>query len=158
MIWELVWKDIMAMVPIYGDDGGNYTEVWFTNGSKMIVRNRTTTVVNQLAKVFAVDISQLKVNMGKKLGQKRGAPLPLTDGLWLIPISYRIPLGENHGATGYVVFQKLVAVGNGEVTFKNGEVLTCLSKGRTLNGLVGQCIRMGPGGPYGEADDIVEVL
>lgn len=97
------WKELKCFLPIYDENGGNSTEVWLTGGRKIILPNKTNTVLKNLAKIFALDLPQLKRKYGKLIGRKTSTPLPFHPELILIPFKYREPLSKDEGSWGYAV-------------------------------------------------------
>src|SRR5690554_434677 len=106
--FEQNWQKINCLIPVYDEFGGNSTEVWFEGGEKILIPHKTKTVLKNLAKIFAVDISQLKRKYGVLIGKKISTPLAFHPDLILIPIKFRKPYSKDEGATGYIVHQKVV--------------------------------------------------
>lgn len=102
------WQNINYLIPIYDQWRGNSTEISFTDGKKIIMANKTTTVVKKLARVFAVDLAELKRKYGILVGRKTSTPLPLHPHLTLISVKIRIPLGKDEGARGFIIKNKIV--------------------------------------------------
>ncbi|KJS23388.1 MAG: hypothetical protein VR72_00750 [Clostridiaceae bacterium BRH_c20a] len=97
------WKELKCLLPIYDENGGNSTEAWLVGGKKIIIANKTNTVLKNLAKFFALDLSQLKRKYGKLVGRKTSTPLPFHPELILVPFKYREPFSKDEGSRGYVV-------------------------------------------------------
>ncbi|KJS22371.1 MAG: hypothetical protein VR72_06150 [Clostridiaceae bacterium BRH_c20a] len=100
---ETHWKELKCLLPIYDANGGNSTEVCLNGGKKSVIHNKTNIVLKNLAKFFALDLSQLKRKYGKLVGRKTSAPLPFHPELILIPFKYREPFSKDEGSRGYVV-------------------------------------------------------
>lgn len=138
------WKQVMAIVPVYGENGGNFSEVWLDDGRHLIAPYRVETVVEQLARIFAVDTARLRLNCKKMCGRVRLMPLPLDRDLWLTPLYMREEVrGKEDGKLGYVVFQKLAACQpmaenrkKSEIIFKNQERLCINQQSQTANQLI----------------------
>jgi hypothetical protein len=136
--FERQWRNINCLIPIYDQYGGNSTEVWLTGGNKVTINNKTNTVLKNIAKVFAVDLSQLKKKYGNLVGRKSSTPLPLHPDLILIPIKIREPLAKDEGARGYIVKSKIESYGpvgcsQTEFKFWDGTVLPCLQSVTSIN-------------------------
>ncbi|MFZ7103560.1 MAG: hypothetical protein ACOWWO_13030 [Peptococcaceae bacterium] len=132
------WKDINYLIPIYDQWGGNSTQVSLTGGKNIIINNKTATVVKKLAKVFAVDLTQLKRKYGILVGRKTSTPLPLHPDLILIPVKIREPLAKDEGARGYVLKNKIAdfrAIESAitRFSFKDGTYLDCLQSLTSVN-------------------------
>lgn len=129
--FEQEWQNINCLVPIYDEFGGNSTEVWLEGGKKLLIPTKTKTVLKNLAKVFAVDIPQLKRKYGVLIGKKVSTPLAFHPDLILIPLKCREPLAKDEGAIGYIVYSKVAGCFVGEnkrtiIKFRDGNQLECL--------------------------------
>jgi len=136
--FELDWQNIKCLIPIYEPLGGNSTEVWFVGGEKVVLPYKTKTVLRNLAKVFAVDISQLKRKYGSLVGRKASCPLAIHPDLILIPIKVREPLAKDEGATGYLVHNKVAGCTAGgknetQISFSDGTALKCIQGVTSVN-------------------------
>lgn len=96
-----------CLVPVYYDDGGNYTEVWFDDGRKELERNRTVTVLANLTRFLGVNPRQADTPWGKG-GNRRATPIILLPEIILVPLLLRRPRYRDQGGTGYVVVQKII--------------------------------------------------
>ncbi|GAW93483.1 hypothetical protein [Calderihabitans maritimus] len=115
------------------ESGGNYTEVWFERGERLVDPRRVKTVVRALAGVFSQDPRLLRKRYAKTAGTDKAIPLPLREDFVLVPIKTRTAWHKDHGTCGYVVLSKVVsyeAVEEGEfrsrIYFSNGMVLKSL--------------------------------
>jgi len=136
--FELKWHDINCLIPIYEQQGGNSTEVWLAGGEKIVIPYKTKTVLKNLAKVFAVDISQLKRKYGVLVGKKVAAPLAFHPELILLPIKIREPFAKDEGANGYIVHNKVKGCTPGgkiktQITFYDDTALDCLQGVTSVN-------------------------
>ncbi|KJS87731.1 MAG: hypothetical protein JM58_03455 [Peptococcaceae bacterium BICA1-8] len=136
--FELKWQDINCLIPIYEQLGGNSTEVWLVGGEKIVIPYKTKTVLKNLAKVFAVDIAQLKRKYGVLIGKKVAAPLAFHPELILLSIKIREPFAKDEGANGYIVHNKIKNCIPGDntkaqVTFYDDTVLDCLQGVTSVN-------------------------
>lgn len=136
--FELEWPNIYCLIPIYDHLGGNSTELWLSGGKRILIPYKTKTVVRNLAKVFAVDVSQLKRNYGVFVGRKVSIPLALHPELILIPLKIREPFAKDEGAIGYVVLNKIVGSSPGanihaDITFHDGSRLETLQGLNSVN-------------------------
>ncbi|MFZ5942905.1 MAG: hypothetical protein ACOYVD_02260 [Bacillota bacterium] len=136
--YEEEWRNINCLVPVYDQQGGNFTEIWLNGGEKVIIPNKTNTVLKNLAKVFAVDLSQLKKKYGVLVGRKASSPLPLHPDLILIPLKVREPYAKDEGARAYIIRNKLKKAYANEVSgcsllFTDGSILSCLQNVTSVN-------------------------
>ncbi|KJS21374.1 MAG: hypothetical protein VR72_10730 [Clostridiaceae bacterium BRH_c20a] len=136
--FELKWQDINCLIPIYEQLGGNSTEVWLVGGEKIVIPYKTKTVLKNLAKVFAVDISQLKRKYGVLVGKRVSAPLAFHPELILLPIKIREPFAKDEGANGYIVHNKVKSCNPLEKTktqiiFCDDTVLGCMQSVTSVN-------------------------
>jgi len=138
-----VWPEILGFYPVYGSDGGNSTCVLLSDGSRYMDRRKTKTLLHDMAKIFAADLSALRYNYRDFLGRKGLVPLPLHKNLILVPFRVRRVKYKDHGATGYAVLNKIEAVesvshpnSNGamsRISLSGGITLECMEKPVTVN-------------------------
>lgn len=136
--FELEWQNINCLIPTYDQWGGNSTEVWLISGKKVLVPLKTKTVLKKLAKVFAVDIVQLKRKYGILVGRRVSTPLAFHPDLILIPIKMREPFQKDEGAMGYLVHNKVAGCENIEKTktlikFFDNTSLECIQGMTSVN-------------------------
>ncbi|NLT96454.1 MAG: hypothetical protein GXW85_13175 [Clostridia bacterium] len=141
--FEQEWQNINCLVPVYDHLGANSTEVWLEGGNKPLIPHKTKTVLKNLAKVFAVDIAQLKRKYGVLIGKKVSTPLAFHPQLILIPVKCREPLAKDEGAVGYIVHNKIKGVSPGEnkrsvIIFGDGSILECLQGVTSVNLAIAQ--------------------
>ncbi|HBT47667.1 MAG TPA: hypothetical protein DEA73_07315 [Peptococcaceae bacterium] len=129
---------LVCLVPVYGEDGGNYTEVWFENNRKQIVQNRVKTVTNNLVQFLGANPRQ-GLAAWHRGGRRHAPPIVLTPSLTLVALPVRRPLYRDQGGIGYVVLQKIStweAVEEGDfrtrLLLAGDHRLNCLLKRETL--------------------------
>lgn len=105
--FEEIWQSINCLVPIYDEHGGNVTEVHLDDGRVLIDQRKTCSVVNSLAKVFAVSVGGARKKYSKLVNRKLSVPIPLHQDLVLVPVKMRKPIAREDGAWGYVVLSKI---------------------------------------------------
>lgn len=93
---------IAAIVPVYGENGGNSTRIYFSDGSRYDYNLKLKTVLNRLARYFNYSLTHLRENYGTYLCCRHSAPLPLNEKLVLVPFKARIPHWPQDGSSGYV--------------------------------------------------------
>jgi len=135
-----LWKKLNCLVPVYGkgDDAGNYTEVWLSDGRKFLDRRRIRTVLKNLTAYLGATAHQQDTAWSVKKGKSRG-PLVLGPEMVLIPLRLRHPRGRDEGGTGYAVQQNIVKWEPCSVEpyktclyLKGGQTLYCLLSLATL--------------------------
>ncbi|MDN5348148.1 MAG: hypothetical protein PWP65_1712 [Clostridia bacterium] len=124
-----------CMVPVYGqgDDAGNYTELWLDDGNRVLIRNKTKTVLHRLAELFGVSIHQRRAYW-RRLGYRHHeAPLVFGPDLVFISLRLRRPRFRDEGGSGYAVLQKVktwekYTEGDyrSRLIFHNGDILPSL--------------------------------
>ncbi|HPZ42266.1 MAG TPA: hypothetical protein PK700_08000 [Bacillota bacterium] len=112
-------KDCLAaLVPYYGQDGGNATFI-FTTGGKIFEDRRTVKWnLRRLARLYSVDLEAARQNQEKYFHYSQGLPLPLSPALVLVPLKTRTAVGKNDGCHSYLnpsAVVSLEAVEQGEV-------------------------------------------
>ncbi|PRR71331.1 hypothetical protein [Neomoorella humiferrea] len=138
-IKEGLWQRLNCLVPVYGtgDDCGNYTEVWLDDGTKILDRRRTKTVLKSLAAHLGVSWRQEQTAWSQ--GRSHAFPVVLGPEMVLVPLRLRRPRSRDEGGTGYVVGGKV----RGFEAYREGcyrtrlflagnQVLPCLLKMDTL--------------------------
>ncbi|WP_406678038.1 hypothetical protein [Moorella sp. ACPs] len=107
-IQEGLWQKLNCLVPVYGSgvDAGNYTEVWLDDGSKILDRRRTKTVLKALASHLGVSWRQ-EYTAWSREGRSHLAPIVLGPEMVLVPLRLRRPRSRDEGGTGYVVGSKV---------------------------------------------------
>lgn len=125
---EHSWQNVEALVPIYEENGGNSTKVYLEGGEKIVLSLKTKTVLKKLARVFAIDLSELRKKYGRLVGRRNSSPLPLHPNLILVPLKYREPLAKDEGASGYIVKSKFASFcevdkNKTEISFQDGSTL-----------------------------------
>ncbi|QGP92739.1 hypothetical protein MGLY_21290 [Neomoorella glycerini] len=136
---------LVCAIPVYGTDGGNYTELWFEDGRRVVVNNRLRTVIGWMARFFGVDVDQEDAVWHREAKKShsnyshRNRPLALIPSIILVPVAVRKPQYRDHGGVGYVVRQKILGwekYEGGEYRSRlflaGGQILFCLHNDRTL--------------------------
>lgn len=129
------WQLLNFLQPLYMEDGTNGTLVNLGKGNCYQDKRKVKTILKQVAKQFAVDLSAAKANYGRAVGRKDSTPIPMTGSLVLLPVKMRLPVSKDDGSWGYVVLEQIAYYTKvdlleykSKVTFKDGsEVFTLLS-------------------------------
>lgn len=123
-----------CLVPVYDEDGGNYTQVWMDDGRKILERYRAKTLLKHIAAYMGVDIKQKSAAW---VGDDRRKSIPLVFGprMTFVPIRVRKPRYRDEGSTGYVVREKVITwdeIDDNEyhtrLQLDGGDYLLCLLK------------------------------
>ena len=136
--FEEYWPQINCLIPITDENGGNSTQIYMQNGGKVLIQNRTNTVLKNLARVFALDLVELKKKYGKLVGRKTSTPLALHPNLILLPVKIREVVIKDEGSRGYVVNSQIKAVEflnrkKSRIIFLDGTFLDCLQSVDSIN-------------------------
>ena len=137
--FEKHWINLVCLIPVYDQDGGNSTEIWLKGGEKILIPKKTRSVLKRLAKVFAIDLPQLKRKYGVLVGRKSSTPLPFHPNLILVPVKVREPLAKDDGSWGYVVKDQVyscVPLSSTEMEIRfldNEHPLRCLQSAASFN-------------------------
>ncbi|MGI9952516.1 hypothetical protein V3F56_09165 [Moorellaceae bacterium AZ2] len=125
---------LTCLVPVYGSDGGNYTEVWLEDGRKFEVKNRIKTVVKNIMDFLAMSPRQSS-SAWQAGGRRHAPPIVLGPHMTLVALPVRRPLFRDQGGIGYVVLQKIVSWEKKEegdfrtsLVLAGGQRLGCLLK------------------------------
>lgn len=102
-----VWQEVLGFYPFYNSDGSNSTWVLLRDGRQYMDRRKTKTLLQDMARIFATDLTALRHNYRDFLGHKGLVPLPLHKSLILVPFRVRRVEYKDHGATGYAVLNKI---------------------------------------------------
>ena len=100
---------IAAILPDYTSTGDS-TRILFINGSQIITQRRISTVLNQLARSLAKDLTALKQNASQATASSIFQPLALTPGLVLCPLKVRLPRVAGDTSIGYINLHALMGV------------------------------------------------
>lgn len=136
--FEQCWGQINCLIPITDENGGNITQVYMQNGEKVLIHHRTSTVLKNLAKVFALDLKELKKKYGKLVGRKSSTPLAFHPSLILLPVKVREVLIKDEGSRGYVVSNQIKNIltldgKKSRIIFIDGTFLDCLQSANSIN-------------------------
>ena len=144
---EELWPLMLCFYPYYDNHGGNGTRVLLEDGQVLTDKRKTKTLLEAMGRIFAADLAALRHKYQGVLGHKGLVPLPLHCDLVLVPFRVRRVQYKDHGATGYVVLDRvegLKTVDSGQaaagrsplpdaavstrVVFRGGMHLDCMEK------------------------------
>ena len=95
-------NNIMAIIPIYENDLGNVTKVYFESTEAVTIEKSIKTVFSYLLKYYMVNVDEIRRSYHGLLGSKNLMPIPFSREDVFIPAKIRIPLTKNDGAFGYI--------------------------------------------------------
>lgn len=110
----------VAFLPSNEPDVGDVLLVLGKNGEREVVRISARSYLQQLARLFGVNLTYLRERYGKVIGKKQMIPLPLAPNWTLIPIQVRIPIGKQQ-AHGWVVKQAMERIDEGKSMLLMGD-------------------------------------
>lgn len=124
-------KEIQALIPLYTDEGGNFTSVKAEEGETLLEKS-VRTVLKNICEFYHYDLEASNKDYRRELGIKKLPPIPLKDSLVLIAVKVRKPIGKNDGAYAYVNVGKVEKVEGSKIIFKDGTTLETLSTEKTI--------------------------
>lgn len=92
---------IAAILPHY-TTAGDTTTIVTTDGQTVSSKLRLKSVLHRLAAIHAVDIVNLRRNVGRATGRTIHQPLPLTPRALFVPVKVRKPKIAGDTCTGYL--------------------------------------------------------
>ncbi|MDS1029670.1 hypothetical protein RDV78_04010 [Bacillota bacterium LX-D] len=122
-----------GFIPITGEDGGNYTEIWLKGPEKIQISKKSKTVLAHLVRLYAKDLVLVRQQSKRILGYSKDLPLLITHHLVLIPVKVREATYKDEGTLGYVVLQSVDKVrplerGKAKLSFQDGSELLVLNR------------------------------
>lgn len=129
--------DIIAMRSVCIQGQGRVSELVLGGGRRLHDPRRIRTLLEALARYYAVDLIALRQRCGQLLHGRNYLPIPLSSALVLVPLTLSA-IGEK---TGYINLLAVRAVESrnktSEVVMEDGVVLNCmLSAGSVRNRLL----------------------
>jgi len=97
-------QGICALIPAYGENGGNHTRILLVNGEERVEERMVKTVLRDIAAFYQMDVGLIRRKYGELLGIRNGIPLPFTPEQVWVPFKVRQPVGANDGAFAYISF------------------------------------------------------
>jgi competence protein ComFB len=128
--------EIVAFIPAYRDGAGQGLNVYYRDGTMRWLARSLKGFIQQLARFFNVNLTELKKNFGPLLGQVNLFPLALGPFLLFIPLKIRKPRLPGDPAYGYFKLRSLLHVSTGPapctVTLEGGHTLTLCQSRRAV--------------------------
>lgn len=117
----------VAFIPTNEPNVGDVLLVLGKNGEKEMLHRSARSYLQQLAKLFGVDLSSLRNRYGVAIGKKQLIPLPFALKWTLIPIQVRKPIGKQQ-AHGWIVKQAIEHIYAGDhILLKGGHRIPLLN-------------------------------
>ncbi|ABR46920.1 hypothetical protein Amet_0695 [Alkaliphilus metalliredigens QYMF] len=125
--------EIACLLPVYELHSGNCTKVIFSNQQELLLKQSIDTVLNSIARYYAIDLKSLRTQQQKRLNCTYYVPLPLAKNLLLFPVKTRIPRIRRDPAYGYVNYFQVKKIDNVKpVIHLNYHKIHCLSCRHTI--------------------------
>lgn len=101
---------IAAFLPVYRKSVGQGVEVYFRDGSTVLLDVGIRSFIQKVARAFAVNVKDIRREFGPIVGQKNLVPLVLAPFLLYVPFKTRQPLVGGDSAYGYFRLRSIVDV------------------------------------------------
>lgn len=103
----------VAFLPSNEPEIGDVLLVYGKNGECEQIRISPRSYLQQLARLFGVDLAFLRERYGSVIGKKQMIPLPLAPNWTLMPVQVRVPIGKQQ-AHGWIVKQAIERIDEGK--------------------------------------------
>ena len=131
--------DILALVPVYGADGGSATVIHTTAGGSLTLSAATEYVLSCLAGREDKELRLIRRNAARQLARRRNIILPILHGCVLAPLMVR-HVHKRQGRLGYIniAHRPLVAgsTGGTDIALQSGTVIHSLWQPLTIKKLM----------------------
>lgn len=132
----MLGQGVAALIPIYQPNIGNGTKVVTEAGEDYVDGRTMRSVVKLLCKYYTIHVEYCREKYGRIINQRISVPLPIHEGLLLIPFKMRKPISSKDGACGYINLYAIQDLGEAEegamVILKNGLEVHCLHRLKTV--------------------------
>lgn len=157
-------QHIAALVPQYTNEG-DVTLVLCTDGSCSTRPSKVQTVLRQLAKAQATDLTLLRQHSRRQTHSRLHQPLPLAPQVVLCPLKLRRPRIAGDSTTGYVNCHTVLSVKEADcapypasLTLQGGHVVPAFWTAPTIRRHLQQArVTATPGTPYDAAPAISQI-
>lgn len=131
-------KDISAVIPYYDKNGGNFTKIITKQGEEITDTRRVKTVLGELVKFYALDLTMIRRKYGSFICQRNIVPIPINSEVTLVPFKLRKPLYIKDGSLGYIVLEDIKETleeqgSNGTIILKNGTKVKTMESKKSCN-------------------------
>ncbi|NLY43852.1 MAG: hypothetical protein GX066_07770 [Clostridiaceae bacterium] len=136
---ELFIIGIAAILPTYQLGIGDISTIIDNNGNEYLVASKVKTILNRLARIYALDLKQVRRKYSHVIRQKNIVPIPFSEHFILIPFKIRKPKAENDGSLGYISLESIYKIeeikeeNNVFIILKSGKRIKCLVSYKTAN-------------------------
>lgn len=135
---KLIEKRILAIIPKYVSDKGNFTLVYTEKGIVEIEKS-IKTVIKNISNYYHFDLKQSNNTYKNLLYHRKNPPVPFTDESIFILLKTRKPVGKHDGAHGYILIDAIEKIVFEEgkdihpkILLTNGELLEVLCTVHTI--------------------------
>lgn len=129
---DLVKKKIIAILPYYTKEGGNYTKVRLFKGEEVLIKKNINSSLKCLCQYCHYDLKSSKKTSREVLGIKKTPPIAINEDMVFIAIKTRKPIGQDDGAHSYINIESIKRFKDGNIDFKNGSSLKVDCKFKTI--------------------------
>ena len=123
----MLYHQVQGFLPIYGEDGGNYTLLIHIDGSTQILHLPLKTYLTSMYQQSHLDPKALQYWTHKLIGTKNNIPLTINEQFIFIPIKTRQSIGKSDGCFGYFLMSTLKSFDDYTLTLTSNYTLTTLS-------------------------------
>ncbi len=102
-----IWPQLIGLVPVYGRDSSNGTEIRLVNRRSLYSPLRTKTLLRRIARVFTIDLRAARDKYSTICGRCYALPIPMRPGLVMVPVHARYARFKDDGTRAYVVKSKI---------------------------------------------------
>lgn len=114
----------VAFLPSNEAGYGDVLLVLGKNGERETLHLSARSYLQQLVRLFGIDLTSIRERYGKSIGKKQMVPLPLALHWTMIPLQVRVPIGKQQ-AHGWVVRQAIERIHNGaEIQLTGGHTIS----------------------------------
>ena len=105
-----IWPQLIGLVPVYGRDSSNGTEIRLVDRRSLYSPLRTKTLLRRLARVFTIDLRAARDKYSALCGRCYAVPIPMRPGLVLVPVHARYARFKDDGTRAYLVKSKIAGL------------------------------------------------
>ena len=127
------YEEIVALLPIYDQNGNNVCQVFSRDGRKQIQPMTIQKFMDKWLEILWVDLSAQRKWSSKILYQRNLNPILINEKIIFIPIKTRVAIGEKDGCYGYISLNSIKSHDEDVILLHSGVEIPYLSSYYTLN-------------------------